>query len=166
MSNPYPGDPYSSYEQPAYDEPAYQESNYDESNYQPPQYSQPFQSLQYAQPYQQPWGGAYIVQPVIVVSRTNGKAIASMVLGICLVLTLCTFFSVVIPIGLVIGLATGVPAVILGHMALKEIVRSNGLESGREMAIAGLVLGYITLGLALLSGLLSLFFWFLLHAPS
>lgn len=161
MSNPYPGDPYASYERPSYDESAYQESNY-----QPPQYSQPFQSPQYAQPYQQPWGSAYIVQPVIVVNRTNGKAIASMVLGILLALTLCTFFSIVIPTGLVIGLATGIPAVILGHMALKEIARSNGQESGKGMAIAGLVLGYITLGLALLSGLLSLFFYIAFNLSS
>ena len=159
MSNPYPGDPYSSYEEPAYQEQAYQEPTYP-----PHQYSQPFQPPQYSQPYQQPWGGAYIVQPVIIANRpTNGKAIASMVLGICLVFTLCTFFSFVIPIGLVIGLGTGIPAVVLGHMALKEIGRSNGQQSGKEMAIAGLVLGYITLGAALVSGLISLFFFLLIN---
>ncbi|HLW03024.1 MAG TPA: DUF4190 domain-containing protein [Ktedonobacterales bacterium] len=162
MSNPYPGDTYNPYE-----EPAYQESAYQEPTYPPPHYAQPFQPPQYAQPYQQPWGGAYMVQPVIIVNRpTNGKAIASMVLGICLVLTMCTFFSVVIPIGFVAGLGTGIPAVVLGHIALKEIDRSNGQQGGRGMAIAGLVLGYITLGAALLSGLLFLFFFFAFFHPA
>ncbi len=172
MSNPYSGNPYSSYdpysspEESSYQEPAYREPAYQEPTYPPSSSSQPYRPPQYSQPLQQPWGGAYIVQPVIVVNRTNGKAIASMVLGILLVFTLCTFFSPIIPIGLVAGLATGIPAVILGHMAIKEIAQSNGQQTGREMAIAGLVLGYITLGLALLSGLISLFFFFTFYVHS
>ena len=60
-------------------------------------------------------------------SRTNGLAIASLILGI---LGLCTFF-------------TGIPAVICGHLALRKVDQSNGLIGGRNLAVAGLVLGYL-----------------------
>jgi uncharacterized protein DUF4190 len=62
---------------------------------------------------------------------TNGLAVASLVCG------LCEFFTVGV---------TGIPAVVLGHVALQQIGRSG--QSGRGMAITGLVLGY--LGLAFL----------------
>jgi hypothetical protein len=42
-----------------------------------------------------------------------------------------------------------VVAVITGHMAKSEIRKSNGLLGGNGMATAGLVLGYIQLGLGL-----------------
>jgi hypothetical protein len=42
-----------------------------------------------------------------------------------------------------------VAAVITGHMAKSEIRKSNGLLGGNGMATAGLVLGYIQLGLGL-----------------
>jgi hypothetical protein len=51
-------------------------------------------------------------------------------------------------------------------MAVKEIDRSYGQQSGKGMAIAGLVLGYITLGAALLSGLIFLFFFLTFHMSS
>jgi hypothetical protein len=38
-------------------------------------------------------------------------------------------------------------AVITGHMAKNEIKKGNGLVTGNGMATAGLVLGYIQLGL-------------------
>jgi hypothetical protein len=73
-----------------------------------------------------PYGqmGGYVPQ------RTNGLAIASMVLGI-----LCIYWI------------TSILAVIFGHVALSQIKRSNGTQTGRGMAIAGLVLGYIWLAL-------------------
>jgi hypothetical protein len=37
-------------------------------------------------------------------------------------------------------------AIITGHLANKEIDESNGLLSGRGMATAGLILGYVQLG--------------------
>ncbi|MFI0240945.1 DUF1707 and DUF4190 domain-containing protein [Streptomyces sp. NPDC016845] len=58
---------------------------------------------------------------------TNGKAIGALVCGVS------TFFSA--------GL-TGIPAVILGHMARGEIKRTG--EQGDGMAVAGLVLGWLT----------------------
>jgi hypothetical protein len=42
-----------------------------------------------------------------------------------------------------------VAAVITGHMAKNEIRKSNGMLSGNGMATAGLVLGYVQLGLGL-----------------
>ena len=38
-------------------------------------------------------------------------------------------------------------AVITGHMAKSEIKKSNGMVAGNGMATAGLILGYIQLGL-------------------
>ncbi len=141
-SNPY--DPYSSYD--PYQKPTenYQQSgpgsynSYQQDTYQ--QYTPPAPNPYpaYSQPpiYQQP-----IIQPIVqpvmvaVAPPTNGKATASMVLG------LCTF---------VVWFLAGVPAVILGHMALKEINLSNGTQGGKGQAITGLVLGYISVaGLAI-----------------
>jgi hypothetical protein len=73
-------------------------------------------------PYGQPYG--------YLPTRTNGLAIASMVLGI-----LCVYWI------------TSILAVIFGHIALSQIKRSNGTQTGRGMAIAGLVLGYIWLAI-------------------
>src|SRR5687768_11097018 len=66
------------------------------------------------QPYQ---AGYYPVQ-----QRTNGLAIASMVLGI---LWLYWIGSIL--------------ALIFGYVAKGQIDRSNGVETGRGMAIAGIV---------------------------
>ena len=42
-----------------------------------------------------------------------------------------------------------VAAVITGHMAKNEIKKSNGMQGGNGMATAGMVLGYVQLGLGL-----------------
>jgi len=60
---------------------------------------------------------------------TSGKALASMILGICSV-----FFSIL----------TGLPAIILGHLAQTEIRKSGGRLQGEGMALAGLILGYLS----------------------
>ncbi|MFI7011723.1 DUF1707 and DUF4190 domain-containing protein [Streptomyces sp. NPDC050145] len=59
---------------------------------------------------------------------TNGKAIGAMSCGVA------TFFSMGV---------SGIPAVILGHMARKEI-RERG-EQGDGMAVAGIVLGWLSI---------------------
>jgi hypothetical protein len=74
----------------------------------------------YAPP--QPYAGYQLV----VAAKTNGLAIASLVLGIVWVYW----------VGSVL-------AVIFGHVALSQINKSNGTQQGRGMAIAGLVLGWI-----------------------
>lgn len=58
-------------------------------------------------------------------AETSGKAIASLICGIC-------FF--IFP--------AAVAAIILGHLSVSEINRSAGRLRGRGMAITGLVLGY------------------------
>jgi hypothetical protein len=62
------------------------------------------------------------VRPTV---RTNGFAIASFVLGLVWMWW----------IGSVL-------AIVFGHVALSQIHRSGGTQSGRALAIAGLVLGY------------------------
>ena len=59
-------------------------------------------------------------------SKTNGMAIASMVLGI---LWLYWIGSIL--------------ALVFGYIGKNQIDKSNGRESGRGMAIAGIVLGWI-----------------------
>ncbi|MHB8527660.1 MAG: DUF4190 domain-containing protein [Candidatus Acidiferrales bacterium] len=72
------------------------------------------------------------VPPAPIISTkvpTSGKAVASMILGIC-----SFFFSIL----------TGVPAIVLGHLAKTEIRRSGGRLQGDGMALAGLILGYLS----------------------
>jgi hypothetical protein len=72
-------------------------------------------------------------------SRTSGLAIASLVCGLLSLVT-CLF--------------TGIPAVVLGIIALLKINNSNGLLQGRGMAIAGLIIGGLsTLATGLAVGL-------------
>jgi len=62
---------------------------------------------------------------------TEGKATASLILGI-LSLLLC------------LGFVAGIPAIILGHMARTAIRQSMGRLKGDGMALAGLIMGYIS----------------------
>ncbi len=77
------------------------------------------------QTYPAPTASAYSNIP----PRTSGLAIASLVLGI---LYLCGIGSLL--------------ATIFGAVSLGQISRSNGTLTGKGMAIAGLVLGFIGLG--------------------
>jgi hypothetical protein len=70
-------------------------------------------------------------------ARDAGTAVASMVLGI--------LSYVCIP-----GLGA-LAAVICGHIAMNQIDNSNGTLKGKGMATAGLVLGYIQIGLFILA---------------
>lgn len=81
---------------------------------QPPQYPPQAQSYQPYQP-----------------ARTDGGAIASMVLGIASFVLCLSFFS-------------GIPAVIVGHISRSKIKKSGGRLKGDGMALAGLILGYIS----------------------
>jgi putative exporter of polyketide antibiotics len=82
--------------------------------------------------------------------KTNQKAIWALVLGI-LGLVCCGFIA-------------GIPAVILGNSAKKEIAASGGAETGAGMAQAGFVLGIIAIALGVLG--LILFAVGGLHMPS
>ncbi len=44
-------------------------------------------------------------------------------------------------------LGLGLVGVILGHLGLREIKRSNGYQEGRGLAIAGLIIGYLEIAL-------------------
>ena len=61
------------------------------------------------------------------VASSNGLAISAMVCGIAGLFS-CAFTSIL--------------AIIFGHIALHQINRSGGIQSGRGMAISGLILGY------------------------
>ena len=69
-------------------------------------------------------------QPAYVQRSTNGMAIASMVLGI---LWLYWIGSIL--------------ALVFGYMARKQIAESQGTQQGGGMATAGIVLGWIGVGI-------------------
>lgn len=68
-----------------------------------------------------------------VLPRTESKAIASLVLGLSSLMCL--------------GALTGLPAVILGALARKDIDRSSGALAGRGIAAGGIVAGLFGTGL-------------------
>jgi putative exporter of polyketide antibiotics len=76
------------------------------------------------------YGGGY-AQP-----QTSKKAIWALVLGI--VSLICC------------GLIAGIPALILGNSAKKEIAASGGAQTGAGMAQAGVILGIISIVLSVL----------------
>lgn len=73
-------------------------------------------------------------QPGASTPQTNGLAVASLVCGILI------FFCYI----------TWIPALITGYMGRNQIDASGGMQSGREMAIIGIVLGYVGLALTAL----------------
>lgn len=81
----------------------------------------------------QPYGGQQYGVRQYGAGSTNGLAIAALICGVCQV-----FF----------WFLAGVPAIVLGHMARKQI-RQTG-EQGDGMALAGMILGYIGMALTVL----------------
>ena len=75
-------------------------------------------------PQAQPYPGQF--QP-----QTDGKATASLILGILSILCF--------------GLLTGLPAIILGHISRGNIQQSRGRLTGAGMALTGLILGYVSI---------------------
>jgi prepilin-type processing-associated H-X9-DG protein len=76
-----------------------------------------------------------------ITPRTSGKAIASLVLGICSFL--CLIF-------------TGIPAIILGVLGLGDIKKGGGAIGGKGIAVTGIVLGsfFSSFGLLFVIGVL------------
>jgi Domain of unknown function (DUF4190) len=72
-------------------------------------------------------------QPQTLVPPTEDKAVISMVLGI---LSLVSF-----------SILAGIPAIILGKMSRDNIRANPGRFSGEGMATAGIVMGWISVGL-------------------
>jgi len=81
---------------------------------------------------------------IIKATKTSALAIWSLVLGI-LSIVMC------------LGIFSGIPAVICGHMAHSRIKKSGGTEGGGGMAIAGLITGYVgnLFGLIMVVGILA-----------
>ena len=121
------------YGQPGYGQDAYGQTPYGQAGYPQPQYGRaPYGQAAYGQPPQQgaypaPYGapGGYPYAPP---QRTNGMAIASMVLGILWIYWIGSIL-----------------ALIFGYMARNQI-RERG-EGGAGMATAGIVLGWIGVGI-------------------
>ena len=118
----------SAYGQPAYGQtpygqPAYSQPQYGQAPYGSPAYGQPPQQGGYPAPYGAPAGYPYAPP-----QRTNGMAIASMVLGILWIYWIGSIL-----------------ALVFGYMA-KNQIRQRG-EAGAGMATAGIVLGWIGVGI-------------------
>ncbi|OGR30304.1 MAG: hypothetical protein A2X83_06075 [Desulfuromonadales bacterium GWD2_54_10] len=60
-------------------------------------------------------------------------------------------------LSLFFGILTGVPAVISGHMALKQIKESPTILAGKGIVYTGLVLGYLAIALSSLFIILFLY---------
>jgi hypothetical protein len=71
-------------------------------------------------------------------NKTSSLAVWSLVLG-CMAVVLLL---------ICIGPLFAIPAVICGHMAYGRIKRSEGALSGKGMALAGLITGYVSIGLS------------------
>jgi hypothetical protein len=69
--------------------------------------------------------------------QTNALAVISLVFGV-LGWTLLPLIGIIV-------------AIVTGHLALGQIRRSNGTETGEGLAIAGLVLGYLGLAVAVMA---------------
>jgi type IV pilus assembly protein PilA len=77
------------------------------------------------------WQNMPRAQPYVAQPETDGKATASLILGILSV----TCFSII----------AGIPAVICGHMAHSNIRKSAGRLGGQGIATAGLIMGYLSM---------------------
>jgi hypothetical protein len=132
MSDPYSQDP-QPWQYPPPPQQQYPQQQYPQQQYPPPPQQYPQQQYPQQQyPPPQP--------PYVIAARPpyDGLAITSFILGV-----------------LWFGWLGSILAVILGHIALRNIRRTNA--SGRGLAIAGLILGYIglsTLALFILFGVL------------
>ena len=101
---------------------------------------------------EQTYTGPY-VEPMMMIESSNGQATASMVLGI--VTWVLHFLTPVIGFTCCIAPFTTIAGVITGHIGLTNSKQMNGL--GKGMAIAGVVMNYISVILYLI--ILGLFAW-------
>lgn len=87
----------------------------------------------------EPEAGAVEWKPV---ARTSGLATASMTLAIIAsVLCVCHPFAAIMP---------AIPAVVCGHLGRRDCQR-DALMDGRGYALAGLMMGYVCVGVAVLA---------------
>ena len=81
------------------------------------------------------------------VAQTSGRATTSLVLGIASVVVCC------------LGPLLGIPAIVLGVAARREIGRSEGRTSGDGLALGGIISGVLgsLVGIAVWAGVVALF---------
>jgi hypothetical protein len=84
---------------------------------------------------------------VVAARPTNGLAIASMVISILGAVGLC---------GYGLGGYIGIVGAIMGHVARRQI-RERG-ENGDGMALAGVIVGWIAFGIAIIATILIIIF--------
>ena len=96
----------------------------------------------------QPMAAYTVPAGVGTIPEQSNSALISMILGITslvlFMLLLCVFF--LSPLSAV----AGIPAVILGRNARREIRASGGRLTGENMAVAGIIMGWINIGLSVL----------------
>jgi hypothetical protein len=79
----------------------------------------------------------YPYQPVMQpMQRDSGAAIASLIFGIMAWVFLPILGAIV--------------AIITGHIGVNEVNNGNGMVRGKGLAIAGLVMGYVQIGILVL----------------
>lgn len=96
-----------------------------------------------------PYHTPNITPAVGIPPKTSRAAIASLVCGI---------------LGLLTGPVTGIPALITGHVARKNIRNSGGTLAGSGMALTGLILGYTSTVVVLTHFVLLLIGWMWVHS--
>jgi hypothetical protein len=124
---PEPGSGQPGYGQPGYGQPGYGQPGYGQQGYGQPPYGQPpnYPPAPPGAP------GGYGQAP----QQTSPLAIVSLVTGI-LGFLCCTFFLL------------GIAAVVTGYLARKQIAESQGRLKGNGMAVAGMVLGGLSILMA------------------
>ncbi len=90
------------------------------------------------QPYQQPQNQYYRSYPAPPARRNDGFCIAALVLGI---------LAWVIPFA---GILLAILAIIFGSIGIKRVNRNPNYLTGTGLAVAGLVLGVVGIGIAIL----------------
>ncbi|UZD61544.1 DUF4190 domain-containing protein [Brevibacterium sp. JSBI002] len=146
------GQPYGQQNSYGQSDPYGQQNGYGQSG----AYSQPNAYDAYGQPgaYSQPM--TYGAQPVFVRPAPNKMAVWSMWMGIAGIGGgfVCGLLSMIPVIGIIFSIIAmflwiaPVLAVIFGHIGLGQIKRTG--EEGRGPAIAGLIIGYVTIALGLI----------------
>ena len=99
-----------------------------------------------------PWGGTSPVSPAYGIgnfqlSQDKTLPTISMILGICAAVMVCCWG----------GVWLGIPAAIVGFLAMRNAENDPTRYGGRGMAIAGMVLGIVTFLASMIFGLFGLF---------
>ena len=93
--------------------------------------------------------------------RNSGRAIASLVLGIC-ASSFALFFFWLYGFGSLVGVVCGILAIVFGRRARREIDRSPATIAGRGLATAGIVTGWIGVVAGVIGFVgIGLFIWWL-----